>query len=249
MQIDWTTFALEIVNFLALVWLLKRYLYAPVLDILAQRRAGVERVLADAHATEQRAQALQGEFERRLADWDNERAAARLRLQAELAEARAQGLRALAATLADERERSVAIDALRRQQTERACASAAMAQAQRFTATLLERVADPAIDARLLERFLEEWAALPDDELRRLRLAAADPGTVAQVMSAFPLDESQRERLRAALAERLAHDVAVHFADDRQLLAGLRVSLGAWHLHLNFADELACFAAASNHAE
>ena len=34
-----------------------------------------------------------------------------------------------------------------------------------------------------------------------------------------------------------------------RLLAGLRVSLGAWHLHLNFADELACFAAASNHAE
>ena len=249
MQIDWTTFALEIVNFLALVWLLKRYLYAPVLDILAQRRAGVERVLADAHATEQHAQALQVEFERRLADWESERAAARTHLQAELAEARAQGLRELAATLADERERSAAIDALRREQTERACANTALAQAQRFTATLLERVADPAIDARLLERFLDEWAALPDDELRSLRLAAADPGTLAQVTSTFPLDDSQRERLRAALAGRLAHDIAVRFADDRQLLAGLRVSLGAWHLHLNFADELACFAAAANHAE
>lgn len=40
MQIDWTTFVLEIVNFLALVWLLKRFLYTPVLDVLARRRAG-----------------------------------------------------------------------------------------------------------------------------------------------------------------------------------------------------------------
>ena len=249
MQIDWTTFTLEIVNFLALVWLLKRYLYAPVLDILAQRRAGIERTLADAHATEQRAQALQAEFEQRLVAWENERSAARARLQAELADARALGLREIAATLADERERSAAIDTHRRQQAERESAVTAMAQAQRFTATLLERVAAPAIDACLLERFLEEWAALPDDELRSLRLAAADPGASAQVISAFPLDAGQRERLRTALAARLGHDISTHFADDRQLLAGLRVSLGAWHLHLNFADELALFAAASSHAE
>ena len=249
MQIDWTTFALEIVNFLALVWLLKRYLYAPVLDILAQRRAGIERTLADAHATEQRALALQVEFEQRLANWENERSAARARLHAELATARAAGLRDIAATLADERERSDAIEAHRRQQAERENAIAAMAQAQRFTTALLERVADPAIDARLLERFVEEWAALPDDELRSLRLAAADPDTVAQVTSAFPLDARQRERLRAALAARLENQVTVHYAEDRQLLSGLRVSLGAWHLHLNFADELALFAAASSHAE
>ena len=249
MQIDWTTFALEIVNFLALVWLLKRFLYAPVLDILAQRRAGIARVQADAHATEQRAQALQAEFERRLADWESERSAARARLHAELANERARGLREIAATLVDERQRSVAIDTHRRQQAERECAIAAMAQAQRFTAALLGRLADPAIDACLLERFLEEWAALPDDALHSLRLAAAAKDAVAQVTSAFPLPAEQRERLRAALAARLPPDVALDFADDRQLLAGLRVSLGAWHLHLNFADELARFAAASSHAE
>ena len=39
MQIDWTTFALEIINFLVLVWILKRFLYRPVLDTLARRRA------------------------------------------------------------------------------------------------------------------------------------------------------------------------------------------------------------------
>ena len=48
MAIDWTTFALEVVNFLVLVWLLKRFLYQPVLEVLVQRRAGVARTLEEA---------------------------------------------------------------------------------------------------------------------------------------------------------------------------------------------------------
>jgi F-type H+-transporting ATPase subunit b len=42
MELDWTTFALEIINFLALIWILKRFLYRPVLATLGQRRAGIE---------------------------------------------------------------------------------------------------------------------------------------------------------------------------------------------------------------
>ena len=34
MNIDWTSFSLEIINFLVLVWLLKHFLYKPVMDII-----------------------------------------------------------------------------------------------------------------------------------------------------------------------------------------------------------------------
>ena len=43
-------FVLEIINFLVLVWILKRFLYKPVLDVIARRRAGIEKTLADAEA-------------------------------------------------------------------------------------------------------------------------------------------------------------------------------------------------------
>ena len=54
MELDWTTFALEIINFLVLVWMLKRFLYRPVLATLAERRAGIERTLAEARADAKR---------------------------------------------------------------------------------------------------------------------------------------------------------------------------------------------------
>ena len=55
MELDWTTFALEIINFLALIWILKRFLYRPVLATLGQRRAGIEATLNEARVTEGRA--------------------------------------------------------------------------------------------------------------------------------------------------------------------------------------------------
>ena len=55
MELSWSTFFLEIINFLVLVWILKRFLYKPVMDVIARRREGIE-----AHRLEQRAAAGSG---------------------------------------------------------------------------------------------------------------------------------------------------------------------------------------------
>ena len=65
MNFDWTTFALEAINFLILVWLLKRFLYRPILDAVARRQAAVARTLADAEAARVDAARLREEYEGR----------------------------------------------------------------------------------------------------------------------------------------------------------------------------------------
>ena len=249
MNIDWTTFALEIINFLALVWILKRFLYKPVLETLAQRRAGIEKTLSEACAAEVRAQGLQAQYEGRLADWGKERAKARSELDTELALERSRQMQSLAKDLAEERARNAAVDAHRQQEMQREMETAALAQAQKFASTLLGRLATPALEARMVDLLLEDWAKLPDQQLFGLRAAAADPALAASVSSAFPLDAVQRDRIVAALSQRLGRPLAVAFDQTPGLLAGLRISLGAWQLHLNFTDELASFAAGANHVD
>jgi F-type H+-transporting ATPase subunit b len=248
MEIDWTTFALEIINVLVLVWILKRFLYRPVLDTLALRRAGVERTLAEAREIEARAKALQEQYESRLADWEEEKAGARGQLDAELTLERSRQMQVLGEALAAERKRNAAVDAHRRQEIERAHEISAMAQAQRFTAALLTRLASPAIEGRLVDLLLEDWAGLPESQLAVLRSAAAAEGAGVVVTSAFALAPEQQRRISAAISARLRQP-ALGFREDPKLLSGLRLSLGPWHLSLNFADELAGFAAAANHVD
>ena len=84
MEFDGTTFALEIINFLVLVWLLQHFLYKPVMTAIAQRQAGIEKILADAQATRSAADALKLQYENRTAEWEQEKADARRQLQQEM---------------------------------------------------------------------------------------------------------------------------------------------------------------------
>ncbi len=50
MLIDWFTVVAQALNFLILVWLLKRFLYKPILDALDAREKRIAGKLADADA-------------------------------------------------------------------------------------------------------------------------------------------------------------------------------------------------------
>lgn len=248
MNLDWTTFGLEIVNFLALVWILKRFLYQPVLAILAQRRAAIDSTLAAARELETGARTQQAQYAARLADWEREKARALAQLQDELARERDRRLEALEQQLAEERARQAAIEARQQALRWHELETAAIAQAQRFARVVFGRLSAPAVEHHLLDLLLDDWRQLPGDTLARLRadLDASPDGF--RVVSAFPLPPAARARLGDALAQRLECPLAIDFAEDPALLAGFRIALGAWQLRLNLADDIADFAAAANHA-
>ncbi len=248
MQIDWTTFALEIVNFLALVWILKHFLYQPVREILARRQAGIEASLAEAHATVARAEARERQFDARLADWEQEKDAARAAFDAELAAERERRLQALQRSLDDERARQRAQDELGREALRHELETEALAQAQRFTAALLARLAGSALDARLVELFIEDLDGIPEKQLDGLRTTVNGTALQGGVVSATPLDSTQRAQLAAAVERSVGRPVPLAFSEDPALVAGLRVNLGPWQLKASLADELGFFAAAANHA-
>jgi len=105
-ELNWSTYLLEIVNFMVLVWILKRYLYQPVLDVIARRRQAIEQTTGAADAARRQAEELKNQFEGRLADWAQEKQKARQALQGELDELRRQRLADLEAQLAAASERA-----------------------------------------------------------------------------------------------------------------------------------------------
>jgi F-type H+-transporting ATPase subunit b len=56
MLIDWFTVGAQVLNFLILVWLMKRFLYKPILNAIDAREKRIAKELADADATRAEAQ-------------------------------------------------------------------------------------------------------------------------------------------------------------------------------------------------
>jgi F-type H+-transporting ATPase subunit b len=236
---SWTTFVLEILNFLVLVWILKRFLYRPVLDVIAQRRAGIEQTLADAEAHHAEAEKLQAQYEGRIDAWEHEHQQARDRLDRELEAERAHRMAQLQTDLENEHEKARVLEARRQTDARRKIEETAMLQGARFAARLLEQAAGPDTEARLVELVLDDLKQLPVERISVLRDECNQVQKAPRVQSAYPLSQDLRQRLGEAL--RPLCESAPLFEQDDNLVAGVRIIIGAWVLGANVRDELKGF--------
>ena len=106
MELNWSTFVLEIINFLILVWLLARFLYRPVMNIIDKRRQEISNQLSAADAVRKEAETLRLNYQDSMAQWDREKIAARNKLQEAIAAERRQLLNELHRDLVQEREKA-----------------------------------------------------------------------------------------------------------------------------------------------
>jgi F-type H+-transporting ATPase subunit b len=243
MELNPSTFFLEILNFLVLVWILKRFLYQPVLDAIAQRRAAVEQTLNAAQATRSEAEALQAQYENRLSQWSTEREAARESLRREIAEERQRMLAIVEQELQREREKNQVLDEKLRADSLRKCQEAALSLGTRFTARLLADLAGPDVHLRLVDLAVLKMGELDEAQRNAIRLACEETTEEAEVATAYPLDVERRRQFAEALNSLLGMPVACRYAEDPTLLAGVRVTLGPWVFGANLQDELKSFAA------
>ena len=242
MSIDWSTFVLEIINFLVLVWILQRFLYRPVLAVIARRRADIERTLEEARSRDAAAKALEATYQGRLEAWEKERAASRAALAQEMDAERARRLAELDGALAAEREKARAAAAAREADVRRTLERRAVANATRFAARLLRAAAGPDIETRLVDEAITALVGLGGEQVAALRRGWGVERAAIRVVSAYPLDADRRRRLAAALGGIAGTGAAIEFSEDPQVVAGVRILLGAWTLGVNIADELYGFA-------
>jgi F-type H+-transporting ATPase subunit b len=243
LELNWSTFILEIINFLVLVWILKHFFYQPVLNVIARRRAGIEKSLSDAKTLHDDAEALQAQYRDRLADWEQERQQARESLAQEIEEERAKRLTALQSELEQEKEKTQVAEARRQADAIYKAEETALIQASRFASRVLGQVAGPELEEKLLELVIDELPQLSAERIAALHNSWGKTSEAIVITSAFPLSDTQRQKLEKALnATTGADNLPLHFEQDAELLAGVRITVGAWVLGANLQDELRSFA-------
>ena len=75
MGFSWTTFLAQIVNLFVLVWLMKRYLYGPIVAVIAKRQAYIEDKVKSAEQAVRSADKQKRELEKQATAWQRDRQA------------------------------------------------------------------------------------------------------------------------------------------------------------------------------
>lgn len=236
MQFSWWTFALQVINFLILVWLLQRFLYRPVRKVLDQRRALVDSRLEEAEKSKQAAEEekkrlendraqFEAEREKRLADLHKELAAEKDKI---LAEARAE-----ADKIVDQgRQR---IESEREEAFEKLKADIAGLAADMAARTLAARP-NEALPA--LQRFNDYVSGLSDEDKRKLRRGANGNDALVQVVTAEPLDAAAQDKWKEQVSNLIGANADIAFDVDKTLLGGVEVCFPQAAVKLSLADGL-----------
>ncbi len=241
MELNWSTFILEIVNFLVLVWILKRFLFRPVQEIISRRRAEIEAKIADAQHQREEADVLRKEYENRQSDWRREQEQARAELAQDLLQERTRALEEIRGVVSEEEKRQRAALSKRANKAMREADFLALKNATCFASRLLASVAGPEVEERLVDMLVAEIKAMSSEEIGKIR---AQWGTVSgpvEVISAYPLPDQNKRRLEQLFNELAEQALLFAYNQDSALVAGVRIAFGSMVLQANVADELALF--------
>jgi len=238
MIIDWFTVGAQALNFVVLVWLLKRFLYKPILNALDAREKRIADELTDADVKKSAALKERDEFQNKNKEFDEQRAALLSQAQDEAQVVRQRLLdearRAADALRADRqdalnREHQSLSDEITRRTGAEVFAVARKALTDLAATSLEERLVD------VFTRRLQELDGTAKAEFAAALRTAADP---ALVRSAFVLPELQRAALQRALNETFAAEIQVRFETAPDIISGIELTANGRRVGWNIADYL-----------
>jgi F-type H+-transporting ATPase subunit b len=238
MQISWWTLALQVVNFLVLVWLLQRFLYRPVRDILEQRKrqstealAAAERAKAETEAARQRYEEARGALaEERQATLEAAHRASEAERTKRIEEAKKEAQKIIDtahASIAEERAKTLT-------GLEADVADLAVKLAEK----LLDKLGGSIAGDVFLERTQAALKELPDSERRRLERDLAVNGALVTVVTAAPLDAKEQKEWQARLEANLERPLKIAFDVDPKLIAGAAIHFPHVVVSFDWADQL-----------
>ncbi len=248
MELDATTFVLEIVNFLVLLWVLNRLLYRPIKAALAKRvqeQADQKQAMeAQQCAIDEQARKL----EQAQTELDARRERAKSDLAAEINAMRQKRLTELTRELDTEREKIRARTARQQQDTLAQQDRELRERAAGFVAEYLTRLASPALEAAVVDLFLSDLDRQTETARAALRDGWSDRGEQppdVEVSTAYAPPEAMRAHIEAVICSLMGAKARTVWRLDSHLLAGICVHLPGHQLEASLRRGVDVFAAPS----
>ncbi len=239
MLIDWFTVAAQALNFVILVWLLKRFLYKPILSAIDAREQRIAKELADADAKEAEAQKERDEFHRKNEEFDRQRAELLSKATDEAKSERQRLLdeaREAAEALHAKRQDTLRNDA---QQLNHAITRRAQQEVFAIARKALTDLASASLEAPMAEVFARRVREMDGSAKAGFAEALKTASAPAVVRSAFELSGEQRAALQQAINETFSADIHVRFETAPDLVAGIELATNGRKVAWSIADYLA----------
>lgn len=237
MEVNWITVIAQIINFIILLWLLKRFLYGPLLNAMQQRQERISNIEGEALAKEKEAAKQVGEYAEKIARLEEERQALLNSARGQAEEERQAYLVRARQEVMEKRESWEAALAREKDSFIREGTNLLGQEAVRIARAVLEDLAGEELEQRMALNLLNKLKNMPAEERLPIKESLGKEAGI-RLYSSFPLKSPMQHRIKKDLAKELGLDLDVAFLVNGDLVCGLELEAGGYHLGWSIADYL-----------
>ena len=234
MEIDWLTVSAQIVNFLLLVWLLKHFLYGPVIDAMDRRQQSIATNINDAKKREHTAHLTVQRYESKYAALEQN---STKQLQQAEAAAQQKRLQLMEQTRAEvQQQRGLWQQELQQEQQDylKDLRKTSVKAIQETGRKVLGELADTTLETQIIEVFLQRLQNLDDELLKTLK----DSTEVIHIISAFELETATKRKITLSIHKFINNSAEVDYKVSNDLLCGISLETSGYQVGWNMEEHL-----------
>lgn len=217
MRIDWWTLSLQTINAVVLIWLLAYFLFKPIANVIAERKATATRLLDEAEQAKSAAEAARNEEKAALADLAERRSAALAAAEKE-AEARKEALLTAARVDADQMRAEARAEMARDAEFSR---KAQMKHAGALAIDIAKRLLERLPPSTLVSGFIDGLARAATELPPEAKLDFQQG--VARLKAPRALSPQEETDCRRALEAAFGRSIVFSVESDPSIIAGLEL--------------------------
>jgi F-type H+-transporting ATPase subunit b len=223
MLIDWFTVAAQAINFLLLVWLLKRFLYRPILGAMDAREQRIAAQLHDAETQKHEAEAQSTRFREASEAFEKQK-------QALLSEAKAEAEATRQRLMEDARNEIESLrlkwrEALREEETALEAEITNSVQKEIFAITrhTLRALAGTELEQQIATSFVRRLREFDGGEKEQLEAVIKMSRKPLMIRSAFDLPLATRMEIESVIRENLDNQLSIHYETVPEMIGGIEL--------------------------
>lgn len=230
MLIDWFTVSVQIINFLILIVLLKKFLYGPIIRAMDEREKEIAGRLSGAATARREAEAKEAKLTREQEEFARARGQMALTAQKEIEQWKEESLARLKDDIAEQSSKWQQSLAEEQEAFLQKLKIHISRQVFMVAQKTLADLADDSLEGRLLEAFFqkvkEEPGVIVENSMQTAKL---------QVTTGFSLIAEQKELLKTRLASLFPSYEELEFKEDENLGFGMHLLAGdqKWEWNLS----------------
>jgi len=222
MKFNIWTLVFQLINFFVLLYILKRFLYKPIREIMEKRRGIIKKNMDEADKTKEEAQELKDKQQEEMNKIKEQQAQASEQMHGEIEEERKRLFSDAEKEANAIIERKKSLFEMEKKRFEGELKDKAIDAASSYAAKLLKDIANEELHKEIYKKFLHNIEKIASDITSEER---KDKTITIYLISAFPVSDEELKDLQDKAESFLSKKVTISVTVDKSLIVGVKMKV------------------------